>query len=94
MHYDTPPVKYTLKINNLQTEKKSVVQPHFLHPSFPFHPSPPQKSINKKIPLFISCFQSNFVHLYQVIRAERRNAKNPAPLLIRYLLPNFLLFTS
>lgn len=78
----------------LTNHKKVVVQPHFLHPSFPFHPFPFKNPPNKKIPLFISCFQSNFVHLYQVIRAERRNAKNPAPLLIRYLLPNFLLFTS
>lgn len=61
-----------------------------------FHPvrSPSKSLPNKKIPSFISCFQSNSVYLYQVIRAERRNAKNPAPLLIRYLLPNFLLFTS
>lgn len=73
---------------------KSTVHPPFLHLSFPIHPFPFKNQPNKKIPLFISCFQSKFVHLYQVIRAERRNAKNPVPLLIRYLLPDFLLFTS
>lgn len=94
--YIAAPCTCKIHIENqpLTNLKKSPVQSSFLHPYF--HPirSPFKNHLYKKNPVFISCFQSKFVHLYQVIKAERRNAKNPAPLLIRYLSPNFLLFTS
>ena len=73
---------------------KTPVQPRFLHLVFSFSFSCflliPK---NKNSPNYF-LFSSQIRIFVPVLRAERSNAKKPAPLPNRYQLPNFLLFTS